>query len=112
MSVKSRFSPFVPRDITERKQYELSLLKRAQLEERLSDLAASVFVRDLETDPGDRAIVEAIVVMAHRLGLKVIAEGVETEGQKALLMAVGCEYVQGYLHAKPMTADAFFYSIS
>ncbi|MGZ8221663.1 MAG: PAS domain S-box protein [Methylobacter sp.] len=65
------------------------------------------FVRDLETDPGDRAIAEAIVVMAHRLGLNVIAEGVETEGQKALLMAVGCEYVQGYLHAKPMTADAF-----
>ncbi|MGR9013996.1 MAG: EAL domain-containing protein, partial [Gammaproteobacteria bacterium] len=65
------------------------------------------FVRDLETDPGDRAIAEAIVVMAHRLGLKVIAEGVETEGQRALLMAVGCEYVQGYLYAKPMPVGAF-----
>jgi len=65
------------------------------------------FVRDLETDPGDRAIAEAIVVMAHRLGLKVIAEGVETEGQRALLMAVGCEYVQGYLYAKPMPVEAF-----
>ncbi|MDO9141264.1 MAG: EAL domain-containing protein, partial [Methylobacter sp.] len=54
------------------------------------------FVRDLETDPGDRAIAEAIVVMAHRLGLKVIAEGVETEGQLALLAEAGCEYVQGY----------------
>lgn len=65
------------------------------------------FVRDLETDPGDRAIAEAIVVMAHRLGLKVIAEGVETEGQRALLMAVGCEYVQGYLYAKPMPVEMF-----
>jgi diguanylate cyclase (GGDEF)-like protein/PAS domain S-box-containing protein len=65
------------------------------------------FVRDLETDPGDRAIAEAIVVMAHRLGLKVIAEGVETQGQLALLAAVGCEYVQGYLYAKPMPAEVF-----
>ena len=65
------------------------------------------FVRDLETDPGDRAIAEAIVAMAHRLGLKVIAEGVETEGQRDLLAAVGCEYVQGYLYAKPIPAEAF-----
>jgi len=65
------------------------------------------FVRDLETDPGDRAIAEAIVVMAHRLGLKVIAEGVETEGQLALLAEAGCEYVQGYLYAKPMPVETF-----
>jgi predicted signal transduction protein with EAL and GGDEF domain len=65
------------------------------------------FIRDLETDPGDRAIAEAIVVMAHCLGLKVIAEGVETEGQCALLAAVGCEYVQGYLYARPMPVGAF-----
>ncbi|MDD2759181.1 MAG: bifunctional diguanylate cyclase/phosphodiesterase [Methylomonas sp.] len=65
------------------------------------------FVRDLETDSGDRAIAEAIVVMAHRLGLKVIAEGVETRGQRDLLAAVGCDYVQGYLYAKPMSADEF-----
>lgn len=66
------------------------------------------FVRDLESDTGDRAIAEAIVVMAHRLGLKVIAEGVETEGQRNLLALVGCEYVQGYLYAKPMPAQLFF----
>jgi len=65
------------------------------------------FVRDLETDPGDRAIAEAIVAMAHRLGLKVIAEGVETEGQCAILTAAGCEYVQGYLHAKSMPTEVF-----
>lgn len=65
------------------------------------------FVRDIETDPNDRAIAEAIVVMAHKLGLKVIAEGVETEGQRDILAAVGCEYVQGYLYAKPLPEEEF-----
>jgi EAL domain-containing protein (putative c-di-GMP-specific phosphodiesterase class I) len=66
------------------------------------------FVRELETNADDRAITEAIVVMAHRLGLKVIAEGVETEGQRALLAAVGCEYIQGYFYAKPMPIETFW----
>jgi len=65
------------------------------------------FVRDIETDPNDRAIAEAIVVMASKLGLKVIAEGVETLGQREILEAVGCEYVQGYLYAKPMPEQEF-----
>ena len=65
------------------------------------------FIRDLETDPGDRAIAEAIVAMAHRLSLRVIAEGVETMGQLELLEAVGCEYIQGYLFAKPMPRGQF-----
>ncbi len=65
------------------------------------------FVRDLETDPNDRAIAEAIVVMAHKLGLKTIAEGVETEDQKAILAEVGCDYLQGFLYAKPMPVDDF-----
>jgi diguanylate cyclase (GGDEF)-like protein/PAS domain S-box-containing protein len=65
------------------------------------------FVRDLETNPNDRAIAEAIVVMAHKLDIKVIAEGVETPGQNELLTAVGCEYIQGFLHAKPMPTDEF-----
>ncbi|GBG15089.1 uncharacterized protein NMK_2691 [Novimethylophilus kurashikiensis] len=66
------------------------------------------FVRDLESDPNDRAIAEAIVVMAHRLGLRTIAEGVETEHQKDILAQVGCDYVQGYLYAKPMPVEEFF----
>ncbi|MDD1622323.1 MAG: EAL domain-containing protein [Methylococcaceae bacterium] len=70
------------------------------------------FIRDLETDPGDRAIAEAIVVMGHRLGLKVIAEGVETEVQREILAAVGCEYLQGYLFAKAMAQDAFIDFVS
>lgn len=65
------------------------------------------FVRDMGFDPGDRAIVEAIVGMAHKLGYKVIAEGIETEEQKSLLMAVGCDYGQGYLFAPPMPAQDF-----
>ncbi len=65
------------------------------------------FVRDLVTDPGDRAIAEAMVVMAHKLGIKVIAEGVETTGQLDLLAAVGCEYVQGNLYGKPMPEEEF-----
>ena len=65
------------------------------------------FVRDLEIDPGDRAIAEAIVVMAHKLGIKVIAEGVETTGQRDLLAAVGCEYVQGNFYGMPMPEEDF-----
>ncbi len=61
------------------------------------------FVRDMATDRGDQAIVEAIIVMAHKLGLKVIAEGVETIAQRDMLKAAGCDYGQGYLFAKPMS---------
>ena len=65
------------------------------------------FVRDLDTDPSDRAIAEAIVVMARKLGLKTIAEGVETPAQRNLLASVGCDMVQGYLYAKPLPAADF-----
>jgi diguanylate cyclase (GGDEF)-like protein/PAS domain S-box-containing protein len=65
------------------------------------------FVRDLEADRNDRAIAEAIVVMAHKLGIKTIAEGVETVQQKKILAEVGCDYVQGYYFARPMPVEEF-----
>ncbi|MFI4940396.1 MAG: putative bifunctional diguanylate cyclase/phosphodiesterase, partial [Burkholderiales bacterium] len=65
------------------------------------------FIRDMVTDSSDCAIVEAIIVMAHKLGLKVVAEGIETIEQRDLLAAAGCDYGQGYLFAKPMPAEQF-----
>lgn len=53
------------------------------------------------------AIITSIIVMAHNLGLEVVAEGVETPLQQAFLHKHGCEEVQGFLHAKPLTADEF-----
>ena len=63
------------------------------------------FVRSLP-DAGNEAIIATIVMMAHRLGKTVIAEGVELELQKAYLARIGCEVGQGYLFARPSTADA------
>jgi diguanylate cyclase (GGDEF)-like protein/PAS domain S-box-containing protein len=65
------------------------------------------FIRDLNINPNDMALSRAIIVMAHELGLTVIAEGVETEDQRALLAAAGCDYAQGYLYANPLPASDF-----
>lgn len=63
------------------------------------------FVNDIMTDSNDRAISEAIITMAHRLQIKVIAEGVETEEQLKILHSLGCDEVQGYLFYKPLPAE-------
>ena len=65
------------------------------------------FVRDLATDPNDVAIVNTIIVMAHTLGMRVVAEGVETYEQLAFLRSQGCDGSQGYYCSKPLTADDF-----
>jgi diguanylate cyclase (GGDEF)-like protein/PAS domain S-box-containing protein len=65
------------------------------------------FINDIPGDPNDMAIVEAIIVMAHTLGLKVIAEGVETAIQLETLQAYGCDEYQGYFFSKPIPADDF-----
>ncbi len=60
------------------------------------------FVRNMQSGSKDIALCEAIIVMAHKLGLKVIAEGIETEEHRALLILAGCDYGQGYLFSKPV----------
>lgn len=65
------------------------------------------FVSNLGVETDDMALCEAIIVMAHRLGLKVIAEGVETQAQRDLLLRAGCDYAQGYLFSIPLEADEF-----
>jgi len=63
------------------------------------------FVRDIESDENDAAISAATLALARNLGLKVVAEGVETEGQRAFLAAHQCDFLQGYLFSKPLPAD-------
>lgn len=70
------------------------------------------FVRDMAIDPNDAAIVNAIIVMAHKLGLKVVAEGVETIEQRDLLIEACCDYGQGYLFARPMAAQQMLQSFA
>ncbi len=65
------------------------------------------FTRNLRLGSPEMAISEAIILMAHKLGLKVIAEGVETKAQLDLLTAAGCDFVQGYYFSKPLPADDF-----
>jgi diguanylate cyclase len=64
------------------------------------------FVTDLETSHEARSIAAAVVKMAHMLDLRVVAEGVETENQRDWLVSIGCDELQGYLFAKPMSASA------
>lgn len=65
------------------------------------------FVRNLKPASTDLALCRAIILMAHDLGMQVVAEGVETPVQRDLLMAAGCDFGQGYLFARPMAAAAF-----
>ncbi|MHB9117424.1 MAG: EAL domain-containing protein [Burkholderiales bacterium] len=65
------------------------------------------FVRDITTDPDDAAIATTIISMAHDMGLKVIAEGVETNAQKSFLRLRHCDEMQGYFFSKPVPTDEF-----
>lgn len=69
------------------------------------------FVRDLEQDSDDAAIVSAIVALGQALGLRIVAEGVETDRQQSFLTELGCNSLQGYLLGHPLPADRFMSDI-
>jgi len=82
----------------------LSYLKRLPITSLKIDQS---FIRDLATDPDDAAIITAIIAMAHNLKLRVVAEGVETEAQRAFLKAHHCDEFQGFLVSHPLEATEF-----
>ncbi len=66
-----------------------------------------LFVRNLASEANDRIIVSSIVELAHRLGFRVTAEGVEDQGALDYLGAIGCDHAQGFFIARPLPAEAF-----
>jgi diguanylate cyclase (GGDEF)-like protein/PAS domain S-box-containing protein len=82
----------------------LSYLKRFPIQAIKIDRS---FVEGLGRDPDDAAIVTATIAIARSLSLSLIAEGIETEAQRDELVRLGCEYGQGYLYSRPVSADAF-----
>jgi diguanylate cyclase (GGDEF)-like protein len=81
----------------------LSYLRKLPAEELKIDRS---FIMDLEHSADARAVVDAVIKLAHALGLKVVAEGVENQRQQQILVDMHCDELQGYLFAKPMSARA------
>lgn len=82
----------------------MSYLKRFDIDYIKIDQS---FIRNLTPGSEDLVLCEAMIVMAHRLGLKVVGEGVETVAQRDLLLAAGCDFAQGYLYSRPVEAGRF-----
>jgi diguanylate cyclase (GGDEF)-like protein/PAS domain S-box-containing protein len=82
----------------------LSYLKRFPVRRLKIDQS---FVRHLDTDPGDAAIVEAVISLGHSLKLQVLAEGVETAAQVEFLRRKACDLIQGYVFSGPLAAEEF-----
>jgi EAL domain-containing protein (putative c-di-GMP-specific phosphodiesterase class I) len=79
------------------KQYDIDYIKIDQ-----------IFVKNLAPDSEDLILCEAIIVMAHKLKMQVIAEGVETRQQLEILKAAGCDFAQGYYFSKPIPLEDLF----
>ncbi len=82
----------------------MNYLKRFPLDELKIDKS---FVQGTPDDPTNSAIVKAVIVLAHSLGMRVVAEGVETEASRNMLAALQCDLFQGYLCSRPVDADDF-----
>ena len=82
----------------------LSYLKKFDIDYLKIDQS---FVKNLTAGSDDAVLIQAIIVMAHQLGIKVVAEGIETEAQKDILVASGCDYGQGYYFSRPLDEPAF-----
>jgi len=82
----------------------LSYLKQLPIDNLKIDRS---FVQDIPGDPNDCAIAAAVIGLARTLGLDAIAEGIETVEQQEYLASIGCDKVQGYLHARPMPGEQF-----
>jgi EAL domain-containing protein (putative c-di-GMP-specific phosphodiesterase class I) len=65
------------------------------------------FIKDIISDPNTTQLVETIILMAHNLGIDVVAEGVESKKQLDWLTACGCELIQGFYYSKPLPVEAF-----
>lgn len=81
----------------------LSYLKRFPVSKLKIDQS---FVQSIETDPADAAIVRSVIDLGHSLNMKVLAEGVETQGQLDRLGNEGCDYIQGFYFSRPLAADS------
>lgn len=81
--------------------FSLNYLRRFPVDRLKVDKS---FVRDSDSDPDDAAIVRAIITLGHALGLKVVAEGVETAAQLDYLRQHGCDELQGYFFSRPVPA--------
>jgi len=63
------------------------------------------FVRDMDNNESDESICIAIISLAHSLGMKVVAEGIETQKQQEFLISSGCDILQGYYYSRPLPAE-------
>ena len=82
----------------------LSYLKRFPIDVLKIDRS---FVRDIHENTDDAAIAHAVIAMGHRLGMRVVAEGVENLAQLALLREYGCDALQGFYFSRPVPAEEF-----